>query len=38
MGEMIMDTKFWSKNLNARDHLKNLGIDGKIVFEWLLGK
>jgi hypothetical protein len=31
MGEM--HTNLWSDNLKERDHLEDLGIDGKIVLE-----
>jgi hypothetical protein len=27
-----------SENLKGRDHLKDVGIDGKIILEWILGK
>jgi hypothetical protein len=33
-----MHTKFWSINLKGRDHAQDLDIDGKIIFEWILGK
>jgi hypothetical protein len=33
-----MDTKFWSENLKGRDLLVDLGVDGKIILEWILGK
>jgi hypothetical protein len=29
-----MHTKFWSENLKGRDHSDDIGIDGKIIFEW----
>jgi len=32
-----MRTKF-QLNLNGRDHLEDLGIDGSIIFEWILQK
>jgi hypothetical protein len=32
-----MHTKFWSENLKGRDYLEDLGIDGKIILEWILG-
>jgi hypothetical protein len=25
-------------NLKGRDHLEDLGVDGKIILEWMLGK
>jgi len=31
-------TKFWSENLKRTDHSEDLGIDGKIISEWILGK
>jgi hypothetical protein len=33
-----MFTKFWSENLNGRDHLEDLAVDGKIILEWILKK
>jgi hypothetical protein len=33
-----MHTKFWLKNLKGQDHLEDLGIDGNIISEWILGK
>jgi hypothetical protein len=26
------------ENLKGRDHLENLGIDGKIILEWILNR
>jgi hypothetical protein len=26
------------ENLKVRDHLEDLGVDGKIILEWILGK
>jgi hypothetical protein len=26
------------ENLKGRDHAENLGVDGKITLEWILGK
>jgi hypothetical protein len=31
-----MQTVFWLQNLKGRDHLKDLGIDGKTILEWIL--
>jgi hypothetical protein len=31
------DHKFWSENLNEREHLEDLGIDGRIL-KWILMK
>jgi len=33
-----MHTTFWSEDLKRRDHLDDLGVDGKIILEWILGK
>jgi len=31
-------TIFWLKGLKGRDHSKDLGIDRKIILEWIIGK
>jgi hypothetical protein len=31
-----MYTEFWSKKLKGRNDLKDLGIGGKIILEWIL--
>jgi hypothetical protein len=28
--------KFWSENLNGRDHLEHVGVDRRIILEWVL--
>jgi hypothetical protein len=28
-------TAFWWRNLQARNHLEDLGIDGRIVIKWI---
>jgi hypothetical protein len=33
-----MHTIFLFGNLKGRDHLEDLGIDKKIILEWILGK
>jgi len=33
-----MHTKFLSENLKGKDQTVDLIIDGKIMFEWVLGK
>jgi len=33
-----MHTVFWVENLKGRDHLEDLGVDGRIILEWLLGR
>jgi hypothetical protein len=29
--------KFWSGNLKGRNHLEDLGVDGRILLEWIFG-
>jgi hypothetical protein len=29
---------FWLGNLKGSDYLEDLGVDGKIILEWMLGK
>jgi hypothetical protein len=33
-----MHTKLWSENLKGKDHLEDLGIDGRTILECILGK
>jgi hypothetical protein len=33
-----MHEKFWSEKLKERDHSEDLGVDVKIILEWMLGK
>jgi hypothetical protein len=33
-----MHTIFWVENLNGRDHLEDLSVDGRIILEWVLQK
>jgi len=29
---------FGQKNLKGRDNMEDLGVDGKIILQWILGK
>jgi hypothetical protein len=29
--------RFWLEELKGRDHLEDLGMDGSIILEWILG-
>jgi len=31
-------TMYWWRNLRCRDHLEDVGIDGKIILKWILNK
>jgi hypothetical protein len=33
-----MSTKFWSVILKGRDNSEDLGVDGRIILDWILGK
>jgi hypothetical protein len=33
-----MLTNFWAVNLKGRDHSEELGVDGMIILEWILGE
>jgi hypothetical protein len=33
-----MHAIFGLGNLKGRDHLEDLGVDGKIILKWILGK
>jgi hypothetical protein len=33
-----MHTRFWLEILKGRNHSEELGVDGKIILEWILGK
>jgi hypothetical protein len=33
-----MDTKFLLEKMKGRDHAEHLGVSGKIISEWILGK
>jgi hypothetical protein len=33
-----MRTNFWSENRKETDHAEVLGVDGKILLAWILGR
>jgi hypothetical protein len=33
-----IDTKFWWENLKGMDHLEYLGVDRRIILQWILEK
>jgi hypothetical protein len=33
-----MGTVVWLENPKGRDHSEDLGVDGRIILEWILGK
>lgn len=33
-----MCTKFWSERLLGRDHSEDLGLVGRIILKWIIGK
>jgi hypothetical protein len=33
-----MHIKFWSESLIGRGHSEDLGVDGRVILEWILGK
>jgi hypothetical protein len=33
-----MNVTFWSENQKGRDKSEDLGVDGEIILEWILGK
>jgi len=35
---VMRNTRFRSENLNGRDHVEDIDIDGEIIVEWILGK
>jgi hypothetical protein len=38
MGRGEACTGFWLGNLRERDHLEDLGVDGRIIFSWIFRK
>jgi hypothetical protein len=35
MGEMKNEHKFWLKTLNGMDHSEDLGVNAKLILEWM---
>jgi hypothetical protein len=38
MHERYKKCKFWSETLKGRDHVDDIGVNGRIILEWTLGK
>jgi len=38
MGREEVFTGFWWGNLRERDHLEDLGVDGRIILRWIFRK
>jgi hypothetical protein len=38
MGEMRNTSKILLENLKGKHHSEDLGVDGKIILQWILGK
>jgi hypothetical protein len=32
------NTMFWLENMKGKDNLEDIGVDGSIILEWILGK
>jgi hypothetical protein len=37
-GETIKAYKIWSENLMGKDDSKDVGVDGRTILKWILGK
>ena len=37
-GREEVHTLIWSENLRERDHLENLGLDGRTMLKWIFNK
>jgi hypothetical protein len=37
-GETRITSNFGPETLKGRDHSEDIGVDGKVILEWILGK
>ena len=37
-GTRGLHTRVWWRNLKKRDHLEDLGIDGRIILKWIINR
>jgi hypothetical protein len=37
-GRGEIHTKFWPENMKGRNHSEDLGVNGEIISDWILGK
>jgi hypothetical protein len=36
--EEVFQQKYWSENVKGKDNFQDIGVDGKIILELILGK